>query len=156
MRLREHRELRRAWQLRSVPDHTTLYRFLKRLEENPIDQARAQAARRLGAAAPGRRRARVAVEATGLAQGAGSTFLVRRRHHHTGPLRPWRHGLQWLLGVAVDRPVLLSPAAPAGPWNDGARRPPLVEAARPVTRIGQVLAAAEFDRERNHTYVPSH
>jgi len=34
---------------------------------------------------PGRRRRRttVAVDATGLAQGAVSTFLVRRMYHHT-------------------------------------------------------------------------
>ena len=28
-----------------------------------------------------------------------------------------------------------------------------MEAASQVTRIGQVLADAEFDRERNHTYI---
>ena len=53
----------------------------------------------------------------------------------------------------MDRQVLLSQAARAGPWNDCAHLPPLVEAASQVTRIGQVLADAEFDSERNHTYI---
>ncbi len=48
VRLREHRELRRALRLPSVPDHTTLYRFLKRLDEQKINQALGEAARRLG------------------------------------------------------------------------------------------------------------
>jgi len=39
VRLREHRELRRVLKLRSVPDYTTLYRFLKRLDDKKIDQA---------------------------------------------------------------------------------------------------------------------
>ncbi|MBI2150925.1 MAG: transposase [Acidobacteria bacterium] len=33
VRLREHRQLRRVLQLGSVPDYTTLYRFLKRLDD---------------------------------------------------------------------------------------------------------------------------
>src|SRR5271169_1383097 len=39
VRLREHRELRRALQLRSVPDYTTLYRFLRRLDADTINRA---------------------------------------------------------------------------------------------------------------------
>ena len=74
VRLREHRELRRVLQLQSVPDYTTLYRFLKRLDEQKIDPALGEAARRLGTVGR-RRRARVAVDATGLAQGAVSTLL---------------------------------------------------------------------------------
>ena len=80
VRLREHRELRRVLKLRSVPDYTTLYRFLKRLDDKKIDQALGEAARRLGTVGR-RRRARVAVDATGLAQGAVSTFFVRRMYH---------------------------------------------------------------------------
>ncbi|OFW09276.1 MAG: hypothetical protein A3H27_03720 [Acidobacteria bacterium RIFCSPLOWO2_02_FULL_59_13] len=48
VRLREHRELRRLLQPRSVPDYTTLDRFLKRLDEKKIDQALGKAARRPG------------------------------------------------------------------------------------------------------------
>jgi hypothetical protein len=36
VRLAEHSELRRALRLRSVPDYTTLYRFLRRLDEAAI------------------------------------------------------------------------------------------------------------------------
>jgi len=47
VRLREHGELRRVLRLRSVPDYTTLYRFLKRLEDNTIHQALGEAARQV-------------------------------------------------------------------------------------------------------------
>jgi len=100
-----------------------------------------------------RRRARVAVDATGLAQGAVSTFLVRRMYHDTGQPLPWRHWLKWLVTVDVDRQRLLSQTARRGPWNDCANLPKLVEAANRVAPIGVVLADAEFDSERNHTYI---
>ena len=153
VRLREHRELRRVLRLQSVPDYTTLYRFLKRLDERKIDQALGEAARRLGPVGRRRGRARVAVDATGLAQGAVSTFFVRRMYHHTGQPLPWRHWLKWLVTVDVDRQLLLSQAARRGPWNDCANLPMLVEAANQVSPIGLVLADAEFDSERNHTYI---
>ncbi len=154
VRLREHRELRRVLGLRSVPDYTTLYRFLKRLDETLINQALGEAARRLGGASPrSLRRARVGVDATGLAQGAVSTFFVRRQYHHTQQPLPWRHWLKWLTVVDVDRQRILAQDARPGPWNDCARLRPLVGAANQVARIGLVLADAEFDSERNHTYV---
>jgi hypothetical protein len=153
VRLREHGELRRVLQLRSVPDYTTLYRFLKRLDDKIIDQALREAARRIGNTGRPRRRARVAVDATGLAQGAVSTFFVRRMYHHTNQPLPWRHWLKWLVAVDVDRQLLLSQAARRGPWNDCGNLPGLVEAASRQTRIGLVLADAEFDSERNHIYI---
>src|SRR3989442_6414468 len=36
VRLREHHELRAALPLQAVPDYTTLYRFLRRLEERDV------------------------------------------------------------------------------------------------------------------------
>jgi Transposase domain (DUF772) len=83
VRLGEHRELRQALGLASVPDFTTLYRFLQRLDDVTIDRAVGETVRRLrGARKKNRRKGRVAVDATGLAQGAVSTFFVRRMHHH--------------------------------------------------------------------------
>ena len=83
VRLGEHRELRQALGLGSVPDFPTLYRFLQRLDDVTIDQAVGETVRRLrGTHKKGRRRARVAGDATGLVQGAVSTFFVRRIHHH--------------------------------------------------------------------------
>ena len=109
VRLREHGELRRMLKLRSVPDYTTLYRFLKRLDDRKIDQALGEAACRLGTVGGHRRRrARVAVDATGLAQGAVSTFFVRRMYHHTNQPLPWRHWLKWLAVVDVDRQLILA------------------------------------------------
>src|ERR1700722_5376195 len=138
----------------SVPDFTTLYRFLQRLDEVTIDRAVGETVRRLrGTHRKGRRRARVAVDATGLAQGAVSTFFVRRMHHHGQKPMPWRHWLKWVVVVDLDQQFLLSQIARRGPWNDCANLPAVVEAASEQTRIGLVLADAEFDSERNHTYI---
>jgi hypothetical protein len=153
VRLCEHGELRKALRLHRVPDYTTLYRFLKRLDDKKIDQALGEAARRMENTNSPRRLACVAVDATGLAQGAVSTFFVRRMYHHTNQPLPWRHWLKWLVAVDVDRQLLLSQTARRGPWNDCGNLPGLVEAASRQTRIGLVLADAEFDSERNHTYI---
>ena len=48
---------------------------------------------------------------------------------------------------------MLSQVARLDPWNDCANLPAVVEAASVQTRIGLVLADAEFDSERNHTYI---
>jgi Transposase DDE domain len=154
VRLGEHRELRQVLGLVSVPDFTTLYRFLQRLDDQTIDRAVGETVRRLRSSLRhGRKRARVAVDATGLAQGAVSTFFVRRMHHHGQKPLPWRHWLKWVVAVDLDQQFVLSQLARRGPWNDCANLPAVVEAACKQTRIGLVLADAEFDSERNHTYI---
>lgn len=80
-------------------------------------------------------------------------MAARRRYHHSGQPLPWRHWLKWLVTVDVDRQLLLSQTARTGPWNDCANLPALVGAANQVVPIGPVLADAEFDSERNHTYI---
>jgi Transposase domain (DUF772) len=47
VRLGEHHELRQVLQLSSVPDHTTLYRFLQRLDDQVIDRAVGEIVHRL-------------------------------------------------------------------------------------------------------------
>ena len=154
VRLGEHRELRQVLGLSSVPDFTTLYRFLRRLDDQTLDRAVGETVRRMrGGRRRDHRRARVAVDATGLAQGAVSTFFVRRLHHHGQKPLPWRHWLKGLVVADLDQQFLLSQSARRGPWNDGANLPTMVEAASHQTRIGVVLADAEFDSERNHTYI---
>jgi Transposase domain (DUF772) len=78
IRLAEHGELRRALELQAVPDHSTLFRFMLRLDERVIEQAVAEVVRRLQSPrpAPSEEKSTVAVDATGLAPGAISTFLV--------------------------------------------------------------------------------
>ena len=153
VRLCEHRELRQTLGLSRVPDFTTLYRFLQRLDGPSIDRAVDETVRRMrGGRGLEHRRARVAVDATGLAQGAVSTFFVRRLHHHGQNPPPWRHWLKWVVVADLDQQFLLSQRARRGPWNDCASLPAVVEAASQQTRIGLVLADAEFDSERNHTF----
>ncbi|MGB8770649.1 MAG: transposase [Candidatus Korobacteraceae bacterium] len=55
VRLAEHCELRRALRLRSVPDYTTLYRFLRRLDEAAITRALNQVVHRMSLPGPRRR-----------------------------------------------------------------------------------------------------
>jgi len=154
VRLSEHRELRETLGLSRVPDFTTVYRFLRRLDGPSIDRAVGETVRRMrGAGRRGHRRARVAVDATGLAQGAVSTYFVRRLHPHGQKPLPWRHWLKWLVVADLDHQLLLSQRARPGPWNDCGNLPAVVETASQQTRIGLVLADAEFDSERNHTYI---
>lgn len=152
VRLAEHSELRHALQLRSVPDYTTLYRFLRRLDEAAITRALNEVVHRVPL--PGtRRRTQVAVDGTGLSPGAISTFFVRRMYHHTQQPMPWRHWLKWLVAVDIPRQLVLAQMAHAGPTNDGANLRPLVDTAHTVSSIGLVLADAEFDSELNHTHI---
>jgi Transposase DDE domain/Transposase domain (DUF772) len=152
VRLAEHRELRRALELRSVPDYTTLYRFLRRLDEAAITRALNEVVRRM--ALPGSsRRTRAAVDGTGLSPGAISTFFVRRMYHHNQKPMPWRHWLKWLIVVDLDLQLILAQKAHAGPTNDSSTLRPLVDAAHAVSTLGLVLADAEFDSELNHTHI---
>jgi len=82
VRLGEHRELRQALGLVSVPDFTTPHRFLERLGDATIDRAVGEAVGRLrDVDRKADEEARVDVDATGLAQGAVNTFFVRRMQH---------------------------------------------------------------------------
>jgi hypothetical protein len=74
-------------------------------------------------------------------------------HHHGQKPLPWRHWLKWVVVADLDQQFLLSQTARRGPWNDCANLPAVIEAASQQTRIGLVLADAEFDSERNHSYI---
>jgi hypothetical protein len=137
VRLAEHSELRRALRLRSVPDYTTLYRFLRRLDEAAITRALNEVVHRMAPPSP-RRRAQVAVDATGLAQGAVSTFFVRRMYHHTQQPLPWRHWLKWLAVVDLKRQLILAQSARSGP----------LERLCQLARIGRSSPCPHSDRLR--------
>lgn len=53
----------------------------------------------------------------------------------------------------LDQQFVLSQIALRGPWNDCANLTVVVKAASQETPIGLVLADAEFDSTRNHTYI---
>jgi DDE family transposase len=133
--------------LHRVPDYTTLYRFLRRLDEAVLEQTLSAVVARLRPqpSPP----ATVAVDATGLTPGAISTFFVKRAKDRE-PGFTWRHWLKWLLAVDVDRRIILAQTARRGPTNDVATWRPLVDTAHQQGPIGLVLADAEFDSARNH------
>ncbi len=76
----QHSELRSALGLPKAPDHTTLYRFMRRLDEQTLLAALNETVRRMPASNHARRgpSATAALDATGLTPGAISTFYVQR------------------------------------------------------------------------------
>jgi hypothetical protein len=52
VRLREHAELRAVLRLSSVPDYSTVYRFLQRLPDDTIESALGESVRRRGGCPP--------------------------------------------------------------------------------------------------------
>jgi hypothetical protein len=148
VRVNEHGELRRALRLRSVPDYTTLHRFLRRVPEPTFAALLAETVRRF----PRREPARVAVDATGVPHRATSTYYHQVIHPRPRWQRPW-YWVKWLVAVDVDRQLLLAQQVRAGPVNDCGHLPTLLEQAAQTTSIGLVLADAEFDSERNHRFI---
>jgi hypothetical protein len=148
VRVAEHSDLRAALGLEAAPDHTTLYRFMRRLDASTLQQLLVAVVNRMPTAAAG---AVVAVDATGLAPGAISTFVNRTRDSGEG--FPWRQWLKWLVAVDGKRQLVLAQIAKRGPTNDSATLHPLVAMGQYVGAIDVVLADGEFDSERNHQFV---
>lgn len=160
VRLAEHAELRHALGFGDgrVPDYTTLWRFLDRLELAVLDRVLAEVDRRLGpprGPGGGARALTLALDATGLATASLSTFFVRREYEIRGQVRERAYWLKWLVVADVDRQLILAQTAHRGPTNDSRQLPGLCAAARAHTTapIAWVLADKEFDAEANHRYV---
>ena len=160
VRLAEHTELRRALGFRGerVPDYTTLWRFLDRLDVAVLDEVLAEVDRRLGpprGPGGGGRALTLALDATGLATGSLSTFFVRREYEIRGQVRERAYWLKWLVVADVDRQLILAQTAHRGPTNDSRQLPALCAAAAAHSRhpIHWVLADKEFDAEANHRFV---
>jgi hypothetical protein len=151
VRLCEHVELRQALLLHQVPDHTTLYRFMQRLDLETIQHALQEV---VNAVLKDRSEWQTvfAVDATGLAPGAISTFFINRKRDR-GQGLPWRYWLKWVVVVETKQQLLLAQIAKRGPYNDCALLRPLVDIAHKVIPGTCVLADAEFDSERNHRHI---
>ena len=152
VRLGEHRDLREVLLLQNVPDHTTLYRFLKRLEDDTLERGLGETVRRLRR---GKTHGRVsaAVDGTGLSPQAVSTYFLRRSEQQNGGKPRYRHYLKWLVVVDVKQQVVLAQQARQGPWVDTRALPGLVDAAARCAPLRVVLADAEFDSEANHQHI---
>jgi hypothetical protein len=122
--------------LRHAPDYATLYRFLRRLDEATIGQALTAVLHQWGGPSSGNP-VPVAVDATGLASGAISTFFVKQVKDR-GDGFEWRYWLKWTMAVDVDRQVIVAKAARRGPYNDCAALRPLIDAAHERVPIGGV------------------
>jgi hypothetical protein len=96
-------------QLPAVPDYTTLYRFLWRLEDDTVDRGLQETVRRRR-----RRRRRpvsAAIDGTGLSDTSVSTFFLRRLEQHAHGTRPRRPWLKGLIVVDVQHQILLAQRA---------------------------------------------
>jgi hypothetical protein len=151
-RLAEHRDLREALHLRSVPDYTTLYRFLQRLDDDTVERGLGETVRRLRR---GKTHVRVsaAIDGTGLSPHAVSTYFLRRMEQQNGGKKCFRHYLKWLIVVDVKQQIVLAQRARQGPWVDTRALPGLVDAAARRAPLRLVLADAEFDSEANHLHI---
>ena len=151
VRLKEHQELRAVLQLPAVPDYTTLYRFLRRLEDDTVERGLSETVRRLR-----RRRSRavsVAIDGTGLSHNSVSTFFVRRVEQQTPGARRYRHWVKWLIVADVQQQILLAQQVRRGPGCDSRALPGLLDAAAQRAPIRMVLADAEFASETNHQHI---
>lgn len=151
VRLQEHLELRRALGLKQTPDYTTFYRFMRRLSAELIQTALQETALEIIKNGP-TKRAVFAVDATGLAPGAISTFFINRKRDR-GEGLPWRYWLKWVVVVETKHQLLLAQIAKRGPYNDCALLRPLVDMAHQLMPASLVLADGEFDSERNHRHI---
>jgi hypothetical protein len=117
VRLGEHQELRAALGLERVPDYTTLYRFLRRVDTEVVSHALSAAVARLPPPAP--EGMVVAVDATGLAPTAASRYFVDLTRNR-GAERTRQHWPKWVVAIDVRRRVVLGQLAYAGPANASA------------------------------------
>jgi hypothetical protein len=152
VRLGEHQELRAALGLERVPDYTTLYRFLRRLDTEVLTQALAAAVAQSPPAPEGMV---VAVDATGFSPTATSRYFVDLTRNR-GPERTRQHWPKWVVAVDVQRRVVLGQLAYAGPANASSTLRSVVDLARQTGEIGLVVADAEFASERNHDHIRNH
>lgn len=161
VRLGEHAELRRALRLGArVPDHTTLWRCLARLDVAVLDRVLAEVDRRFGPprGPRGARALLLALDATGLATTGVSTFFVRREYELKGQVRERAWWLKWLVVADVRRQLILAQTAHRAPTNDSRQLPallsaPVVQAYAQAHQIAWVVADKEFDAERNHRFI---
>src|SRR5580693_7958820 len=151
VRLREHQELRAALPLTSVPDYTTLYRFLRRLPDDIIDRGLRVTV--LPLSQRRRRAVVVAVDGTGLSHNSVSSFFIRRVEQQAPRSPRHRHWLKWVIVVDVQQQILLAQRAHQGPGSDVRFLPPLLDVAARGAPIRLVLADAEFDSEPNHQHI---
>ena len=147
VRLKEHSDLRQALGLVRVPDHTALYKFMRRLDERVLDGALEQTVRLMPPPPSGG--AVVAVDTTGLEACSVSTYFVRR----FGGERSYKHFLTY--GAAVDTRTLTIRAQTVsrGPGGDSKLLPVLVKAALRCGPVGVVVADAGFDSHANHRFI---
>ena len=152
MRLSEHREWREILPLRSVPDYTTLYRFLRRLDDHTIPRGVGETVRQWRR---GKKHVRVSAarDGTGLSDNAVSTFFLRRSEQHSRGRTRHRQWLQWLVVADGKQQILLAQHARPGPWCDTRALPALLHAAGQRVPVREVLADAEFDSQANHEYI---
>jgi hypothetical protein len=153
VRLAQHQELRTALGLQRVPDYTTLYRFVRRLETEVVAHATWGGGRAPAASHAGGHGCR------GRCDGVltdGSQPLLRGSHAQSGR----RADAATLAEVGSGRGCAAAPCTGAArlrwtcpPANASSTLRPVVDMARQTGAIGLVVADAEFASERTHHHI---
>jgi hypothetical protein len=164
--------LRSALQLSRVPDHSTLWWFVKhKLKPELLQAALEETVRRFehslqrssdgndtheGSLPKGHdgvsqneRSARVvALDSTGLFLSYSSRYFRWRAKRERGQ-RGW---LKWALALWVEPQMLVAQLVRAGPSGDFGDLVPLAESANSLLSFDQLLADAGYDSEANHRF----
>jgi hypothetical protein len=114
----KHSDLRRALGLERVPDHSMLYRFMRRVTDETLDAVLIAllerfTPRRTGGGGRRRKQAVLAVDATGPLAGFNQHLFINRRTDR-GEGLPWRHWCKWTVVVDVLRRRVLAQEARQG------------------------------------------
>ena len=139
--------LRRQLGLGRVPDHSTLWWFVRhKLTPERLRAALHVTVRRVQPRAEGP--VQVALDSTGLWLSYCSRYFERRTHRDRyGAQRGW---LKWAVAMWVRPQLLLAQRVRPGPCGDFSDLVPLASDAHAVLPFHQLLADAGYDSEANH------
>lgn len=147
--------LRDALGLRTVPDHTTLWRFARDgATPDVVATALAEtvallrASGRAGSTDP----SLVAVDSTGLFCGHASRYFEHRARRERKP----RAYQKWAAALWTGPQLVLAQLSKPGPCGDYPDLPPLAETALAAVPGATVLADAGYDCEANHVFCREH
>lgn len=125
--------------LKRIPNHTTLYKFAKRIGSGLIE--------RFLLAIPKARQHRVAIDATGFKINTQSEYMTLR----FGIKAKYKHFTKLSIAVNTKTQEVLSATIHKGPRNDNKDFLPTIKKVK--GRILSVIADKGYDAKKNHEYV---
>ena len=145
--------LRDAFGLRTVPDHTTLWRFARDgATPDVVAAALVETVARLKASGRGSGPdpPSVAIDSTGLYCGHASRYFDQRRARGSASTYKARAYQKWAAALWVGPQMVTAQLSKPGPCGDYPDLPPLAEASLASVPGAVILADAGYDSEANH------